>query len=313
MDNIKGEDKMSSKNHWTLKLIVDELDCFIELKLNPKDYFHPYLIYGPNDLFDEENGISEEQFEKERNESVKINKMFQDKRYKELFETKFLYNLQKFLRRIEYEVEIEYEELMDTHPKEEFKKEVPFKTTFIPRLDSYFIKNEDAIFEYIQRKGPYILGNTAILSKIQRWCYERNNKKLKRLGETLKEFAKIKRGPTPLPLDMASHIIFEDVLLRKQIKELREKIKSYEKEIRKEEMLSERIISECKDFEWFQYLKEYVKEEFGEGDINFVRFIRDTAPRDISIGILAKMFKVNSRIVEEVFRERKKIMEHSKL
>jgi len=312
---MNSKKRFIPRNEQTTKIMVDEKDCHLEIKINPREYFYPYLTYDPyhmpDYMYDEEDPISEERFEKDKNEYIKVDKMFRDKKYVELFEDKIRKNLESILREMEYEVEYEYEELL---PKKASAPKPYFESTET-LIDSHFRGNEDAIFEFLKEKGLFFLRNETILSKIQEWYCDRNKDKIKKFERTLREIARTKRGPMPFAEDKAVHIIFLDKLLRKQIKDLREKIELYEKKIRREEILSNKIISEYKEkgHWWLRYLEEIVREKFGIGKTDFVRFIRSTTPRDISIGILAKKYKLSDRTVEEIFRQRKKIRERSKL
>jgi len=303
------------KNKQTLELSLNKEDRYLEFKLDPKEYFYPHLEYGPNDTYDfvyhPEDPISKEEFEKAKKESVKKDKMFLDKFYKELFEYKFFYNLEHFLNQVEYEVEFEYE-----NKDSLFKNEsampisiIPFRIKYIPILDVYFMKNEDAIFEFLKKEDPSILSNITVLSMIQKWCEEKNFRNIKRLTEALKESAEIKRGPMPLSLERSKSIILHDFRIRPKIKELRKKIASYEEKKIKD------LINKYKREEswWVEHLEEAVNEEFEPGMDDFIWYIKNTPPREISIAILAKRFRLSKRTIDEVFRNRKKIIELSKL
>ena len=304
--------RFTHKNEHTIKIVIDTNECFLELRLYPNSFFYPWLTYGPYDEYDhacaEDDYISKEQFEKDKNKSIKIHKMCKDKKYKELFENKFIENIEAFLRQIEYEVEIEYEEFF---VKGVSIPESPFKIKK-SLLDRYLRNNEDAIFKFLKEKGLYFLRNRTILSTIQKWCDEKNKTKLREFAETLKEIAKVKKGPMPITINEdEKFIISRDPYLRSKIKEIKEKIKSYEKDTRKIKILCKKLISEYEEkrygYGWFKYLKEIVMEEQGEKEIDFVRYIKSTPPRLISIKILAKEFEVSERRIEEVFRERKRI------
>jgi len=210
---------------------------------------------------------------------------------------------------MEHEVKYEYEELLA-------KKAASSKLFFEPPgtlIDSHFRGNEDAIFEFLKEKGLFFLRNETILSKIQEWYWDSNKDKIKKFERTLREMAGIKKGPKPFPDDKAVHIILLDKGLRKQIKDLREKIKLYEKEIMNEKVRTDKIISDCKGCWWFEYLEDIVEKETPGGKIQFVRYLKDTPLREISIEFLAKRYGVWTRTVEEIFRNRKKIWERSKL
>lgn len=307
--------KFTHKNEHTIKIVIDRNGCFLALRLNCDGFFYPWLTYGPYDEYDhacaEDDYISKEQFEKDKNKSVKIHKMYKDEKYKELFENKFRENIEAFLRQIEYEVEIEYEEFLARGAS------IPESSWNIKKslLDKYLSDNEDAIFEFLKEKGLYFLRNRTILSTIERWCDERNNEKLEKFAKTLKKIAKVKPGRRPIDVEEV-FIISWDPYLRNKIKEIQDKIKLYDKEIRRDDTIGRKLISEYKEKPvawWFKYLEEIAKETQGKIETNLVEYLRSTPRREISIEIFAKKYKVKGRKIEEIFRERKKIAEELKV
>lgn len=300
-----------------LKVIIDTTDLFLELRLAPRNYFYPSLVNDfcseykeyDEEVHDKEEDLSEEQFEKRKKKSIKMNKMFRDEKYKELFETKIRENLESFLRESEHEAEIEYEELISKGIP--IYSDYPFKQEET-LLDKHFLNDDDAIFNFLKQKGVYFLRNRKILSRIEWWCKEKETEKIEKLTETIKEIAGTKPGPSPLSLDAAMNILNQDHTIRREIKEIKEKIKFNEKEIRYEKDSSKKIISECKSYRWLKILKKALRKDAREGDIGdieLIRFIRDKAPRDISIKIIAEKIERFERTVEEIFRIKKRIIE----
>lgn len=299
----------TQRNEQTIKIVVDRNECFLELRLYPNSFFYPWLTYGPYDEYDhacaEDDYISKEQFEKDKDKSLKIHKMYNDKKYKELFENKFRENIEAFLRHIEYEVEIEYEEFLARGAS---IPESPFQIKK-GLLDRYFKVNEDVIFKFLKEKGLYFLRNRTILSIIQKWSNEGKNKKLTKFVGTIKEILKIKPGPMPMDLE-EEYIVDWYPYFKWQIKMIKDKIKSYGKEIRRDETLGKKLISEYKGkpgARWFKYLEKIIHEEQGKEIKDFVRYLRKTSPEYISKKIFVLMFKVKERKIIEVLKDRKRI------
>jgi len=292
-----------------IKIAIDSTEIFLELRIDPLPYFYPALVSSDYaDYYDEEEGLSEEQFEKRKIKSLEMNKMFQNEKYKDLYKIKVQQNLEYFLRECEYEVEIEYEELISKgvpiHDSSPFKREGTL-------LDLCILKNDEAILKFLKKKGLYFLRNHKILSRIEQWCKDKNLEKIEKFAKTLKEIAGIKTGPKPPTLFVALNVLNQDFNIRRSVKRIKTKIKKYENEIRNAKTRSDKIISECKDLYWLKSLKKLAKEELGEGNINFVKFIKTSNARYISIKIIEDVNELSNRTVEEIIRTRKKIVEKS--
>jgi len=143
----------------------------LEIKLDAREYFYPYLLVDPVYTYDyahfEEYGMSKEDYEKQK----KINKMLQDKKYEDLFKKKLIENLEDFLRKLEYEVRIHYEDGKS--------------------LEQKVSDSEDIIFQLIEKKGPNAFRHAAVLNKIKHWYNAKDSPNIENLSKALVKSGKI--------------------------------------------------------------------------------------------------------------------------
>lgn len=286
----------------------------LELKLDPKSYYYPVLIYKSDDLYDEEDGFSKDVFVRMKKKSVEVDRMFQSEKYKYLFEKKLIYGIEAFLKRIEREVEAEYNDVnlkVDVVPKKPL-----FHSIITPAFDSQLKDNEDLIFDYLEKEGPWILSNPTVNSIIQKWCRDKNNPKITKLSDSLRRYAKVKKGPVPIPFEVQWDIIMKYPKLRKTIKAIKNRVKSEAKQTSlrrdKEEIIIEQLKTKLKNQKvwWYEDLNKAVKHETGNEKEGYAEFFMRTfnPPSRIAKLILAQKHGLWERSVDEIIRNRRRIM-----
>jgi hypothetical protein len=283
-----------SKNKQTLKINIEERDFTLDLELNPREYFYPYLLVGPDYVHDysywEEYGMSKEDYKKHK----KINKMLQDKKYSDLFEKKLAENLKHFLRTLEYEVRIQYEDGES--------------------LEQKISKKEDTIFELIEKRGENAFTHAAVLEKIREWCNAKDSSKIENLSKALWEYGKISRSYLSFyDFEERVGIIFKYPFLRKRISELKKDIRLKEKMYRRHKRLEEAIIAEWREksqdeviirIPWFEILIKLAAEE----ESDFISFIKQYPPRELCIRIYADHIYKSPFTVDQILRKKAKIL-----
>jgi hypothetical protein len=283
-----------SENKQTLKINIEERDFTLDLELNPREYFYPYLLVGPDHVHDysywKEYGMSKELYKKHK----KINKMLQDKKYSDLFEKKLAENLKHFLRTLEYEVRIHYGD------KESLEQKVSEK--------------EDTIFELIEKRGEKSFTHAAVLEKIREWCNAKDSSKIEKVSKALMKYATISgRYRSFYYLEERVGIIISYRHLRKRIWELKKDIRLKEKEHRRRKPIEDAIITEWSEKSqdevimgtpWFEILLKLAEEE----ESDFISFIKQDPTRELFIKIYADRIGVTPRTVDQILRDKEEIL-----
>lgn len=303
------------KKKKTLEITISKPVFSIELKLDPKEYYYPVLIYKSDDFYDEEDGFSKDVFEKMKAKSIEVDQMFQSEKYKYLFEAKLKYGIGAFLKRIGREAEAEYENVKPKDDATSAKKPL-FATTITPPLDNQLKGNEDIIFNYLEKEGPWILSNPTVLSIIQKWCWDKDNPKITKLSHSLRKYAKVKKGPVLIPFEVQWDVIMKYPKLRKTIRMIKQRAKSEEKGTgfrrNKEAIIIEQIKTELKNQKvwWYGDLNKAVKLETGNEKEGYTEFFMRTLypPSRIAKLILAQKYGLWERSVDEIIRNKKRIM-----
>ncbi len=292
--------RFNPKNKQTLKIIVDERDYHLEFKLDPREYFYPYLLVGPDYVYDyahyEEDGMSKEEYDNH----IKINKMLQDKKYEDLFKEKFIKNLDDFLRKLEFEVKIHYEDGES--------------------LEQKVSKNEGIIFELLKKEGPYILRLNAILDKIQEWFDEKDFQNIENSITALKEHRKSVFGYIPYSYFENRYIValYYPYILRK-IREIKKDITKKKSKYRDNQKISKEIIDKWRKKQkegvgrsicWFDILLEIAKKEEEKTGIDFISFVkqRGVSPKDLVKLIFSELIHKSPDTIDKIIRDRDKIL-----
>lgn len=280
----------------TLKITVDENEFLVEFKLNPREYFYPYLLVGPdyvhNYSYWKEYGMSKEDYEKQK----KINKMLQDKKYSDLFKKKLSENLQDFLRTLEYEVRIHYGD------KESFEQKIS--------------ENEDFVFQLIEKKGENALRHDVVLKKIRHWFCTRDSSNMEKLSSALMKYGKIGTKYRSLyDLEEGVGIIIRYPHLRERIWELKKDIALKEKEHRRRQIIEEAIIAKWSEksqaeviigIPWFEILIKLPEKE--KNPIDFISFIKQSPPRELCQRIYADHINKSRFTVDQILRDKEEIL-----
>ena len=247
------------KNKQILKITVDEREFLLEIKLDAREYFYPYLLFDPERDYSyfERYGMSKETYKKHK----KISKMLRDKKYEDLFRDKFKKNLEDFLRKLEYEVRIHYEDGES--------------------LEQKVSENEDIIFKLIEKEGPSVFRHNAVLDKIKHWSNAKDSSNIENLSMALKEYGKISKSYISFnDFEKRVVIIFNYPDLRERIREFKKDITLKKKIYGDYKSLYEAVISEWKEkgqegvvakLQWFEELLKLAKKE----KIDFISFITD--------------------------------------
>lgn len=282
------------KNKQILKITVDERDFLLEIKLDAREYFYPYLLVDPVYVYDysywKEDGMSKEDYENQK----KINKMLQDKKYEDLFKKKLTKNLEDFLRKLEYEVRIHYEDGES--------------------LEQKVSKNEDIIFKLIEKKGPSVFRHNAVSDKIEHWYSAKDSLNIENLSKALKEYGKISgRYLSFFDLEKRVGIINKYPYLRKRIRELKKDITLKKKIYRNYKRHSEAVITEWREksqgeviirIPWFEMLIKLAEKE----EIDFISFIKKNSPRELCIMIYADHIYKSPSTVDQILRDKAEIL-----
>jgi len=94
--------------------------------------------------------------------------MLLDKKYEDLFKKKLIKNLEDFLRKLEYEARMHYEDGES--------------------LEQKVSENEDIIFKLVEKKGPSVFRHNAVLDKIKQWSNAKDSSNIENLSKALKEY-----------------------------------------------------------------------------------------------------------------------------
>lgn len=304
---VEGEGKMGSAigfqslEEEQIKVIIDFIevkDSCLHLKLNPKEYFYPYISVRPDDIYFsytyDEDGFSLKAFQWEK----KKIKMLGDERYKKIFQKKLVSSLFNYLRAVEGEAEFEFNQGES--------------------LEQKVAQKEQVIYDLIKTKGPGIFRYAAILEKIGEWCDEKETQKIDKIAPALKGYGKIICGKIPFSsfeeryyfLQKYPTILKNIRLLKKDITFLRKKTKN-EKTLKKEiveKWAEESKKLSLKNHPWFELLVSLAAKDEAKCGTSFITFIKETSPRELAIRIFSELIFLGEDTIDKLLRNREDIL-----
>jgi hypothetical protein len=268
----------------------------LHIKINPRQFFYPYIVVQPNDIYFEDDGISYEVFSRHKT----IINMLKENAYKEIFKQRLAYGLDNFLYAVQAEAKFEFEK------GESLEKKV--------------VQNEDTIFDLIKKKGPWIFRHNAVIGKIQEWCGERDMAKIERLITELRKYGKKLRGSINLSsLDNRCYCMLNYYSILNTIRSLKKEItakrkvikdvRKLENEIKKtwaKKLATQTLIGKP----WFELLIKWAKREEEKNETRFIPFIRENSPRELTIGVFSEVLNLARDTIDKILRNRNDIIKN---
>jgi len=273
---------------------TNERDSSLHVKINPKEYFYPYISIWSDEIYDEEEGLSRDDFQREKT----IIRMLGENGYKEILRQRFANGLDNYLRAVQAEAELEFKE------KESFEQKVA--------------KNEEIIFKLIKKKGPGIFRYNAVIKEIQNWCDEKDNAKIGKLTKALKEYGKSLCGSvTYSSFEQRYYFVVKYERISGNIRTLKKDITARRKTTKDDSKLKREIIERwakesptltLQNKSWFELLLTLAKKEEGKNGTGFIHYIKTTSPRELAIGIFSEVINRSRDMIDKILRDRNNIM-----
>jgi hypothetical protein len=272
---------------------TNERDSSLHVKINLQEYFYPYISIRSDDIYDEQEGIGYEHFQREKT----IINMLNENTYKEILKQRLAYGLDNYLRAVQAEAKFEFKEGES--------------------LEEKVAKNEETIFELLKKKGPGVFRYSAVIGKIQDWCDEKDYKKVETLIRALKEYAKSFCGSVPFSsFEQRYYLALNYERLLKNIRALKKDVNAKRRKARDDKKLKNEIIKKWKpesptlilqNKHWFELLLGIARREEGKTGIGFIPFIKKRPPRELAIDIFREVTHLGSHSVDKIIRDKENI------
>lgn len=275
--------------------IIDKGDSSLTLKLNPREYFYPYITVRSDDLYDKEEGLSFKEFQLGK----KIINMLGGNKYKNIFRRRLAYSFYNYLRVVEDGAEFE------------------FKGS--ESLEQKVAQNENLIFELIKKLGPGAFRYSAILEKVQKWCDEKDIKNIGKLEKALKEHGKVTSGKISYSsFEQRYYFLVKYPTILEKIKLLKKDITLKRKTIKDDKELKKEIIEKwteeskwlkLRGQSWFELILKLAKKEKEKpGGQDFITFVKKSSPRELAIGMFSEVIFLSPDTIDKILRKRKDIL-----